>query len=122
MNQWCREHARIVERRLGFRSPSLIDFPIREAHNKPASADGADGGENIFIPFFALLFICALAEGDGAAAGDAGAAGEDAVSHGGAKIVQYPNNLTLSDLYYFYLAPTLCYELNFPRMERTRTL
>lgn len=37
-------------------------------------------------------------------------------------IVQYPNNLTLGNLYYFWLAPTLCYELNFPRMERTRKL
>ncbi|KAL3315399.1 Diacylglycerol O-acyltransferase 1 [Cichlidogyrus casuarinus] len=29
--------------------------------------------------------------------------------------VTYPNNVTLSDLYYFMFAPTLCYELNFPR-------
>lgn len=27
----------------------------------------------------------------------------------------YPNNLTLKDLYYFMFAPTLCYELDFPR-------
>ncbi|KAM3172203.1 hypothetical protein ACTXT7_015038 [Hymenolepis weldensis] len=30
-------------------------------------------------------------------------------------ITEYPDNLTLYDLYYFMLAPTLCYELNFPR-------
>ncbi|KJE95584.1 acyl-CoA:1,2-diacylglycerol O-transferase [Capsaspora owczarzaki ATCC 30864] len=32
----------------------------------------------------------------------------------------YPNNLTASNLYYFMLAPTLCYELNFPRTRRIR--
>lgn len=34
--------------------------------------------------------------------------------------VQYPNNLTLGDIYYFTFAPTLCYELNFPRSQRIR--
>ncbi|CAH8614177.1 unnamed protein product [Heterobilharzia americana] len=29
--------------------------------------------------------------------------------------VTYPNNLTLTNMYYFMFAPTLCYELNFPR-------
>ncbi|KAA3681777.1 diacylglycerol O-acyltransferase 1 [Paragonimus westermani] len=35
--------------------------------------------------------------------------------------VTYPNNLTLEGLYYFMLAPTLCYELNFPRTLSIRT-
>ncbi|XP_024935896.1 diacylglycerol O-acyltransferase 1 isoform X2 [Cephus cinctus] len=35
-------------------------------------------------------------------------------------LVQYPDNLTLGDLYYYILAPTLCYELNFPRTQRIR--
>ena len=35
-------------------------------------------------------------------------------------LVQYPDNLTLRDLFYFLCAPTLCYELNFPRTERIR--
>ncbi|XP_071527892.1 diacylglycerol O-acyltransferase 1 isoform X2 [Panulirus ornatus] len=35
-------------------------------------------------------------------------------------LIQYPDNLTLSDLYYFFAAPTLCYELNFPRSQRIR--
>lgn len=35
-----------------------------------------------------------------------------------AGIVKYPDNLYLSDLFYFLLAPTLCYELNFPRTAR----
>ncbi|KAL0274082.1 UNVERIFIED_CONTAM: hypothetical protein PYX00_006598 [Menopon gallinae] len=36
------------------------------------------------------------------------------------KIVEYPDNLTFKDLGYFLLAPTLCYELNFPRSSRIR--
>lgn len=35
-------------------------------------------------------------------------------------LVQYPENLNLKDLFYFILAPTLCYELNFPRTSRVR--
>lgn len=36
------------------------------------------------------------------------------------KLVQYPDNLKYSDLLYFLCAPTLCYELNFPRTSRVR--
>jgi diacylglycerol O-acyltransferase-1 len=36
------------------------------------------------------------------------------------KDVHYPDNLTLKDLYYFMLAPTLCYELKFPRTPGRR--
>ncbi|XP_017476707.1 PREDICTED: diacylglycerol O-acyltransferase 1 [Rhagoletis zephyria] len=36
------------------------------------------------------------------------------------KLVQYPDNLCYKDLFYFLLAPTLCYELNFPRTTRVR--
>ena len=32
--------------------------------------------------------------------------------------VCYPNNLNITDLYYFIFAPTCCYELNYPRNER----
>lgn len=38
----------------------------------------------------------------------------------GSALVQYPDNLNLFDLYYYILAPTLCYELNFPRTQRIR--
>ena len=31
------------------------------------------------------------------------------------QLICYPNNLLLSDLYYFIFAPTLCYDLNYPR-------
>lgn len=40
--------------------------------------------------------------------------------HPNTQLVQYPDNLTLRDLTYFLLAPTLCYELNFPRTTRIR--
>lgn len=36
------------------------------------------------------------------------------------ELVQYPDNLNLHDLFYFLCAPTLCYELNFPRTTRIR--
>lgn len=36
------------------------------------------------------------------------------------ELVQYPDNLTVKDFLYFLLAPTLCYELNFPRTTRIR--
>uniref|UniRef100_A0A8C2RMF0 O-acyltransferase n=1 Tax=Capra hircus TaxID=9925 RepID=A0A8C2RMF0_CAPHI len=43
-------------------------------------------------------------------------------ANGGAaqRTVSYPDNLTYRDLYYFLFAPTLCYELNFPRSPRIR--
>jgi len=34
--------------------------------------------------------------------------------------VNWPDNLTVKDLSYFMLAPTLCYELNFPKTDRIR--
>ena len=34
--------------------------------------------------------------------------------------VNWPDNLTVRDLLYFMLAPTLCYELNFPKTDRIR--
>ena len=37
-------------------------------------------------------------------------------------LVKWPENLTTADITYFILAPTLCYELNFPRTKRTRKL
>lgn len=36
------------------------------------------------------------------------------------QFVTYPKNLNLQDLHYFMFAPTLCYELNFPRSSRIR--
>jgi len=35
-------------------------------------------------------------------------------------VIIYPANLTWRNLYYFLFAPTLCYELNFPRSPRIR--
>ncbi|XP_055376424.1 diacylglycerol O-acyltransferase 1 [Condylostylus longicornis] len=36
------------------------------------------------------------------------------------ELVHYPDNLNFKDLFYFLCAPTLCYELNFPRTTRVR--
>uniref|UniRef100_A0A915JR64 diacylglycerol O-acyltransferase n=1 Tax=Romanomermis culicivorax TaxID=13658 RepID=A0A915JR64_ROMCU len=36
--------------------------------------------------------------------------------------IRYPENLTIGDMYYFLIAPTLCYDLNFPRNPRVRKL
>ena len=35
-------------------------------------------------------------------------------------IVGYPSNITLQNLLYFLIAPTLCYQLNYPRTESIR--
>jgi len=35
-------------------------------------------------------------------------------------LLKYPDNLTVANLYYFCLAPTLCYELNYPKTCRIR--
>jgi diacylglycerol O-acyltransferase-1 len=35
-------------------------------------------------------------------------------------ILQYPQNLTLSNIAYFCVAPTLCYQLNYPRSKEIR--
>eukprot|EP00049_Salpingoeca_infusionum_P015588 m.305474 g.305474 ORF g.305474 m.305474 type:complete len:508 (+) comp15907_c0_seq12:376-1899(+) len=34
--------------------------------------------------------------------------------------VEYPNNLTVSNILFFLCVPTLCYELNYPRTQRIR--
>uniref|UniRef100_A0A0A9Z8M6 O-acyltransferase n=1 Tax=Lygus hesperus TaxID=30085 RepID=A0A0A9Z8M6_LYGHE len=38
----------------------------------------------------------------------------------GPHIIVYPDNVHVKDLLYFIWAPTLCYELNFPRTDRIR--
>lgn len=40
--------------------------------------------------------------------------------NGGDRKVCYPGNLTIRDMGYFVFAPTLCYELNFPRSPNIR--
>ncbi|KAJ9057755.1 hypothetical protein DSO57_1019542 [Entomophthora muscae] len=37
-----------------------------------------------------------------------------------ANSVDYPNNLTVSNYYYFIVAPTLCYQISYPRSEKIR--
>uniref|UniRef100_T1HID0 O-acyltransferase n=1 Tax=Rhodnius prolixus TaxID=13249 RepID=T1HID0_RHOPR len=35
-------------------------------------------------------------------------------------LISYPDNLNVKDMLFFIFAPTLCYELNFPRTDRIR--
>lgn len=35
-------------------------------------------------------------------------------------LVKYPDNLNVTNLLYFIMIPTLCYELNFPKTDRIR--
>ena len=46
----------------------------------------------------------------------------DSLGNASSIVVQYPDNLSLKDIYYFWFAPTLCYELNFPRSGRIRKM
>lgn len=39
---------------------------------------------------------------------------------GSLRYISYPQNIALSNMYYFIFAPTLCYELNFPRTSFIR--
>ena len=55
----------------------------------------------------------------GRAEGETPVANGPSSSRGAPKIV-YPHNLTTGNLYYFLAAPTLCYELNYPRSPRFR--
>ncbi|XP_069757180.1 diacylglycerol O-acyltransferase 1-like isoform X2 [Narcine bancroftii] len=36
------------------------------------------------------------------------------------QVITYPDNLTIRDIYYFLLAPTLCYQMNFPKSSKVR--
>lgn len=36
------------------------------------------------------------------------------------KLISFPDNLNLKNIYYFVVVPTLCYELNFPTSQRIR--
>ncbi|BES88557.1 O-acyltransferase [Nesidiocoris tenuis] len=40
--------------------------------------------------------------------------------HENMRLVVYPDNVTVKDFIFFIWAPTLCYELNFPRTDRIR--
>ena len=47
---------------------------------------------------------------------------EDSEGEKKSQLLKYPDNLTVTNLYYFCLAPTLCYELNYPKTCRVRKL
>uniref|UniRef100_A0A023EY91 O-acyltransferase n=2 Tax=Triatoma infestans TaxID=30076 RepID=A0A023EY91_TRIIF len=51
---------------------------------------------------------------------DNGKAGNNDTQEEEHNIVSYPDNLNVKDMLFFIFAPTLCYELNFPRTDRIR--
>ncbi|KAL5466771.1 hypothetical protein EMCRGX_G030920 [Ephydatia muelleri] len=51
---------------------------------------------------------------------DGVSAKSDGVGENTHGLVLYPNNLNVQDMVYYLAAPTLCYELNFPRIPRIR--
>uniref|UniRef100_F7C164 O-acyltransferase n=2 Tax=Monodelphis domestica TaxID=13616 RepID=F7C164_MONDO len=84
-------------------------------------------GSVLALGFYTVLFLkmvsyyqvnlwCREYKAKKQAASETRKANGDVVSGG----VKYPANLTYQDLYYFLFAPTLCYELNFPRSPRIR--
>lgn len=91
VNLWCRQ--RRVKAKAGKR-PSGLGFTYR-------TETGLRGSHCCL----SLLSVSAGKKVSGAAAQNT---------------VSYPDNLTYRDLYYFIFAPTLCYELNFPRSPRIR--
>lgn len=48
--------------------------------------------------------------------------GQQVLEEGNEKKVYYPDNINFKDLMYFMFAPTLCYELNYPRIQKIRKM
>ncbi|XP_058421154.1 diacylglycerol O-acyltransferase 1 isoform X2 [Diceros bicornis minor] len=76
----------------------------------------------LFLKLFSYRDVNLWCREHRAARAKAKAASAGKKANGGAaqRTVSYPDNLTYRDLYYFLFAPTLCYELNFPRSPRIR--
>uniref|UniRef100_A0A8D9EG80 O-acyltransferase n=1 Tax=Cacopsylla melanoneura TaxID=428564 RepID=A0A8D9EG80_9HEMI len=93
VNLWCR-HARNqdINKRLGRRqSMSASDVTAEPNHNN--NVKGEDQKDH---------------------------SSEESVTSTPPQLVEYPDNLKLKDILYFFCAPTVCYELNFPRTDRIR--
>ncbi|GMR58362.1 hypothetical protein PMAYCL1PPCAC_28557 [Pristionchus mayeri] len=78
------------------------------------------------VSYVHVNYWCRCAERAAKAAAAAGKKGGESKIAEGEQLTSsdalslYPGTLTLSNLYYFLLAPTLCYELAFPRSPRRR--
>ncbi|KAL1400063.1 hypothetical protein pipiens_002111 [Culex pipiens pipiens] len=94
VNMWCRANLKQRgPRKLRRQSVSIGVIQNEREHN---GSNGTNGTANGFRP------------------------NSDSKDKAIPDLVLYPNNLHLKDLLYFLLAPTLCYELNFPRTSRIR--
>ncbi|KAF6269671.1 diacylglycerol O-acyltransferase 1 [Rhinolophus ferrumequinum] len=103
VNLWCRERRARVKTKPGEGLP-------RTGARSPAACYGegwGGGRQQQGLTFPSGLPASAGKKANGGVAQRAGT-------------VSYPDNLTYRDLYYFLFAPTLCYELNFPRSPRIR--
>lgn len=102
VNLWCRTNLRTTKSKSSLRRQSLSynNLPKREC----------------VAELWLLKTWYVFIEAEESTHGSAEEIEHDAESN----LVQYPDNLNLKDLFYFIFAPTLCYELNFPRTQRIR--
>ncbi|CAB0036535.1 unnamed protein product [Trichogramma brassicae] len=116
VNMWCRaaKNNNQSQGRLRRQSLSYTDLHASEAKQNGCESDETrhetDGGDG-------SINTSSNSLGGGGNNSSSGTGNSAAAT---APLVQYPDNLNLSDLYYYILAPTLCYELNFPRTQRIR--
>ncbi|XP_031803240.1 diacylglycerol O-acyltransferase 1 [Sarcophilus harrisii] len=98
--------------------PAAVVFMVKSI--TPVGSVFALGAYTVlFLKMFSYYHVnlwCRQYRAKNQAASGTKKANGDVVSSG----VKYPANLTYRDLYYFLFAPTLCYELNFPRSPRIR--
>ncbi|KAL7639769.1 UNVERIFIED_CONTAM: hypothetical protein RMT77_009179 [Armadillidium vulgare] len=119
VNYWCRQEMKIFKpyhkRSHSFRKHSAIEFDEDTAKEieseKGLTYDPVVYADNLTLAD--LYYFIFLVDEDTT---------KEIESEKGLTYdpVVYPDNLTLADLYYFLAAPTLCYELNFPRSLRIR--
>lgn len=98
VNKWCREYRTGRRRRcFSFTSTSLTYESVTEAVSEASTTELSPDSASVLSPEPASASLLSPRV-----------------------LVSYPNNLSIADLVYFVAAPTLCYELNFPRSERIR--
>lgn len=106
VNLWCRQDMKEQPTKSRNRSKSISIAELRECPSPPQNSHSQTSN---------FSFLPAEEEKKGAYLAANHKQNKDVVS-----LVHYPDNLNFSDLMYFLCAPTLCYELNFPRTTRIR--
>lgn len=112
MNLWCRNDLKELSTKTRSRSQSISIAELRKYQH----FDNLFNNNAIDITIHCnFLFYFLEEERNGGYV-----ASNHKPDHDVVKLVNYPDNLTFKDLMYFLCAPTLCYELNFPRTNRIR--